>query len=93
MKGQKFNVGTSRHGYSKMHNFIYIDEYGINLWTKRTRGRARRGDHAVRVVQGRRGPNLTMTFAVNVTSGLVHHQLHQGGMTALQSVHGRRIYI
>ena len=41
-------------------NFIYIDEAGINLWTKR--GRARRGDRAVRVVQGRRGPNLTMTL-------------------------------
>ena len=52
------------------------------LWTKRTPGRARRRDRAVRVVQGRRGPNLTMTFAFNVTNGLVHHQLHQGGMTA-----------
>ena len=62
--------------------FIYIDEAGINLWTKRTRGRARREDLAARVVQGRRGPNLTMIFAVNVTNGLVHHQLHQGGMTA-----------
>ena len=63
-------------------HFIYIDEAGINLCTKRTRGRARRGDCAVRVVQGRREPNLTMTFAVNVTNGLVHHQLHQGGMIA-----------
>ncbi|GFN74868.1 Dde superfamily endonuclease [Plakobranchus ocellatus] len=43
--------------------FIFIDEAGINIWTKRTRGRAVRGRRAVRVVQGRRGPNLTMTFA------------------------------
>ena len=63
-------------------NFIYIDEAGKNLWRKRTQDRAHRGDRDVRVVQGRRGPNLTMTFAVHVTNGLVHHQLHQGGMAA-----------
>ena len=28
-------------------NFIHVDKAGINLWTKRTRGRARRGDRAV----------------------------------------------
>ena len=61
-------------------NFIYVDKAGINLWTKRTRGRARRGDRAVRVVYA--GLNLTTTFAVNVTNGLVHHQMHQGRMTA-----------
>ena len=41
-----------------------------------------RGSCCKSIVQGRRGPNLTMTFAVNVTNGLVHYQLHQGGMTA-----------
>lgn len=34
---------------------IFIDEAGINLWTRRTRGRAPRGQRAVRVVHGRRG--------------------------------------
>ncbi|GFR92069.1 insertion element IS630 uncharacterized 39 kDa protein [Elysia marginata] len=56
-------------------------EAGINVWTKRTRGWARRGDRAVRMVQERRGQNLTMTFAVNVMNGLVHHDLHLGEMT------------
>ena len=32
---------------------IYVDESGFNLWTARTRGRARRGARAVRVVNGR----------------------------------------
>lgn len=34
---------------------IFIDEAGINLWTRRTRGRAPRGQRAVRVINGRRG--------------------------------------
>ena len=67
--------------------FIYIDEAGINLWMKRTRGRAVRGTRAVRVVQGRRGTNFTMTFAVSNISGLVHHELSEGGMTGERFVH------
>ena len=62
--------------------FIFIDEAGINIWTKRTHGRAVRGRQAVRVVQGRRGPNLTMTFAVSNVGGLIYHELTEGGMTA-----------
>ena len=50
------------------------------MWQKRTRGWAKRGERAVRVVQGRRGNNFTMTFAVCPTRGLVHHQLDEGGM-------------
>ena len=67
--------------------FIYIDEAGINLWMKRTRGRAVRGTRAVRVVQGRRGTNFTMTFAVSNISGLVHHELSEGGMAGERFVH------
>ena len=32
--------------------------------------------------RGRRGHNLTMTFAVSARAGLIHHDLFQGGMTA-----------
>ena len=49
---------------------------------KRTKGRARRCERAVRVVQGRRGHNLTMTFAVSARAGVSHHDLFQGGMAA-----------
>lgn len=59
---------------------VFIDEAGINLWSKRTRGRARVGDRAVRVVGGQRGRNFTMTFAASATNGLVHHHLMSGGM-------------
>jgi len=59
---------------------IFIDEAGINLWCRRTRGRAPVGQRAVRVIQGRRGPNLTMTFAVSSVNGILHHNLQRGGM-------------
>lgn len=60
---------------------VFIDEAGINLYTARTRGRARRGERAVRVVNGRRGPNFTLCFAVSSTRGLVSHATREGGMT------------
>lgn len=59
---------------------IFIDEAGINLWTKRTRGRARVGERAIRVVGGVRGRNFTMTFAASATRGLLYHQLTRAGM-------------
>lgn len=63
---------------------VYIDEAGINLWVRRTRGRARRGDRAVRVVGGQRGRNFTVTFAVSNRRGLVHHEIFDGGMTSVR---------
>ena len=68
-----------REGIQK--HLIFVDEAGINLHTKRTRGRAHRGQRAVRVVNGRRGANFTMTFAVSATHGLLHHDLMDGAMT------------
>lgn len=65
---------------------IFIDEAGINLWMRRSRGRARRGERAVRVVGGRRSGNFTMVFAVSHTRGLIHHDLFQGGMTAARFI-------
>ena len=59
---------------------VFIDEAGINLYMARTRGRARRGQRAVRVVAGRRETNLTVCLAVSNTRGLVHHTFRQGGM-------------
>ena len=44
---------------------VFFDEAGINLWLRRTRGMAPRGQRAVRVVNGRRGRNLTVIFAVS----------------------------
>ena len=60
---------------------VFFDEAGFNLWTARTRGRARIGEPAIRVVAGRRGHNLTVVFAVSNERGLLAHNLFIGGMT------------
>ena len=63
---------------------VYVDETGYNLHTKRTQGRAPRGERAVRVVAGQRGPNLTVCFAVSPQLGLVFHEMYEGGMTRVR---------
>ncbi|GFS25603.1 insertion element IS630 uncharacterized 39 kDa protein [Elysia marginata] len=77
-KAQRLDFATWLLQNAQRYNFIYTDEAG----TIRTRARARRGDRAVRIVQVRRGQNLTMTFVVNMMNGLVNHELPRGGMTA-----------
>jgi transposase len=60
---------------------VFVDEFGVNVWTSRRRGRARRGDRAVRVVEGQRGSNVTICLAVSEELGLVHYVILNGGMT------------
>ena len=43
---------------------IFVDEAGINLFTRRTRGRAPVGQRATRVVGGTKGKNLTFCLAL-----------------------------
>ena len=56
-----------------------MDASGFNLWTSRTRGRALRGQRAIRLVGGRTGPNLSMIMAASNIRGLIHHNLREGG--------------
>ena len=58
-----------------------MDEFGVNVWTSRSKGRAAVGQRAVRIVEGQRGQNLTICLAVSSQIGLVHHTLLNGGMT------------
>ena len=60
---------------------VFVDESGFNLWLKRTRGRARRGQRAVRVVGGQRGRNITAVFAVSNIRGLLLHDIFPRAMT------------
>ena len=53
-----------------------------SLHCARTRGRAHRGERAVRVVNGRRGGNYTLCFAISNTHGLIFHTLQDREMTA-----------
>ena len=54
-------------------HLVFIDETGFNIWTRRSFGRAPRGQPARRVVHGQRGKNCTVTVAVSADVGLVHH--------------------
>ena len=60
---------------------IYVDESGIYLWTARTRGRARRGTRAVRVVNRQRGANFTLILAVSSQLGAIYFDFFQGETT------------
>ena len=54
---------------------VFVDETGYNVWTRRSRGRAPRGEPARRVVHGQRGRNCNVTFAVSDEIGLVNYTI------------------
>lgn len=58
---------------------IFIDESGFHLWLSRTRGRAVRGQRAVRIVGARKGPHFSLILAVSNERGIIHHSFHTGG--------------
>ena len=59
----------------------FIDEFGINIHTRRSQGRSLKGERVFRKVNGQRGPNITICIAVSSEKGLVHYQIFMGGMT------------
>ena len=61
-------------------HYIFIDECGYNIWTRRSYGRARRGVPARRVVNNQRGQQCNVSIATSNEIGLVHHTV------ALQTV-------
>ena len=66
------------------HEIIFVDESGFNLWISRTRGRARKGERAVRIVGAQRGANFTLILAVSSTRGRIHHEVFQGKVFQMQ---------
>lgn len=64
-----------------MAHTVYIDECGYNIWTRRSHGRAPRGQPARRVVHGQRGKNVNVTFAVSGEIGLVAHRMSSETVT------------
>ena len=65
-----------------VRELIFVDESGFNLWLPRTRGRARRGQRAVRIVGGSRGLNFTLILAVSNRRGIIHHSFYEGAINA-----------
>jgi len=60
---------------------VYMNEFDINIWTSRTKGRTPQGERAVRIVEGQRGQNFTIVLAISNLWGLIHHVSLEGGMT------------
>ena len=58
-------------------NLVFVDEAGFNFYTRRTRGRASVGQHAVRQVAGSLGKNLNIIMAILAAAGLHYYELHE----------------
>ena len=58
-----------------------MDESGYSLWTKRTQGRALKGQPAVRVCSGQRGKNLSLILAISPQLGLLNSEFIHGSVT------------
>jgi len=53
-------------------NFVFIDEFGCNLWLRRGRGRSRIGTPATITTPGSRGNNLSVCAAIDI-NGPIHY--------------------
>ena len=71
-----------------VRELIFVDESGFNLWLPRTRGRARRGQRALRIVGGSRGPNFTLILAVSNRRGIIYHSFYEGQQMQIASTPG-----
>jgi transposase len=72
--------------HQKAGDFIvYFDETNFNVYCKRGRGRAKKGDRATVVLPPSKGPNLQMQCAVNSAMGLVVHRLERGSIRMEQN--------
>jgi transposase len=60
---------------------IFIDECGYNIWTRRSFGRALRGQPAFRVVDNQRGQRCNVSLATSNEIGLVHHTINMDTVT------------
>ena len=60
---------------------FFIDEFGVNIFTRRSQGRSARGDRVYRKIAGQKGPNITVCIAVSPTLGLAHYSVAAGGQT------------
>lgn len=79
---------AARHEYATGmlnldHNVrtVFLDETGFNLWTRRSQGRALKGQAVRRIVTTQRGPNVTVCMAISAEFGLLEADVFRGGQT------------
>lgn len=59
---------------------VYFDETNFNLFCKKSKGGAVRGERAAVVLPASKGPNLQVQCAVSAEIGVVHYALHHGSI-------------
>ena len=59
---------------------IYVDEFGVNIHTKRSFGRALRGERAIRVTSSQSGQNVSVYAAISAERGLIYFEIFQGSV-------------
>ena len=72
------------HRYQKVDDEVFVDEFGVNIHTKRSFGRSTRGTRAHRTVSGQAGANVTVCLGVCATYGIVFHEIYHGGTTMVR---------
>ena len=60
----------------KSIGYMYVDETGFNLYTKRACGRARQSERVNRIVREQRGLNVTVIAAISDKVGLLYHEVY-----------------
>ena len=66
---------------------IYIDETGVNMYTKRAYERAPRGERVNRLVGGQRCANVIVITAMSDQVGIVYNEIHVESLMA-ETFHG-----
>ena len=60
---------------------FYIDEFGCNMYTRRSQGRSQSGARATRIAPTQQCSNITVCNAVSPTDGMVSYEVIEGAMT------------
>ncbi|XP_042219029.1 uncharacterized protein LOC121864144 isoform X2 [Homarus americanus] len=85
LDNKQFASIASVENYSEKCNsplyYLILQGLVFNLWTKRTYGRARRGERVHRAVGGQRGRNTTVIAAIAEHCGILYHEIHYGSVT------------
>ena len=71
----RFNVWNLPIGYWDL-DFTptkFLDEFGVYVWTPRSKGRVTMRQRAVHIIEGQTRQNLTICLVVSSQIGLVHH--------------------
>ena len=55
---------------------MYVDETGLNLYTRRAYGTAQQGECVNRIVRGQQGLNVTVLAAMSDKVGLLYHEVY-----------------